>query len=178
MWNISIKQGGNVILDKPFLLLCCPWPILKGREGLAWQLYFCNRHCFKHYALTFLLRFLFWLSCLGICNKPCEATSWIFGNQVSKYNKGTFTSNKTSKICWYYKVLVTQTMTEHGNKTEESAFAKQAVLHWSDFVKQRKCHLGPGGAERKCPQDWIFSPANIEQNVLFLFWIICHAAWF
>lgn len=147
VWNICIKQGVNIVLEKPFLLLCSPWPNLKGREELFWQLCSSGRHYFKHCAITFLLHFLVWLSCLcylGICSQIHEATSWIFRNKVQRDTKnisGLLLSNKNSKICQYHKVLIAQTMTEHGNKTGGSTFAKQAVLHWSDFVKRRKCHL-------------------------------------
>lgn len=62
-------------------------------------------------------------------------------------------------------------MTENGNKTEARTFAKQAVLHWSDTVKQSNCHLGQeeGEAERMCLQDEIPSQSDIDQNVLLFF---------
>lgn len=164
-WNISIKQGVNIVLEKPFLLLCSPWLNLKGREELVWQLYSRNRHCFKHYAITFLLHFLVWLSCLcylGICNKIREATSQIFGSQVRREAKnisGLLLEIKALKYANIIRFWWLRLRLNMATKLKEALRLNR--LHCSDIVKQRKCHLEPGGAERKCHQDWIFSPTNI-----------------
>lgn len=70
-------------------------------------------------------------------------------------------------------------MTENGNKTEARIFAKQAVLHWSDTVKQSNCHLGQeeGGSRENVPTGWNSQSEWHWPKCTAVLWIVGHVDW-